>query len=47
MPAIEAAYRCGFADQSHLANEFRRVAGGPARQIQLAEVAFLEPPAGG
>ena len=32
---------CGFSDQSHLAREFRRVAGATVREIELGRVAFL------
>jgi AraC-like DNA-binding protein len=42
IPAAEAAAATGFADQSHLAREFRRFAGVPAGKIDLAHVAFLQ-----
>jgi methylphosphotriester-DNA--protein-cysteine methyltransferase len=44
-PAI-AALGAGFADQSHLAREFRRFAGVPAGHVEIADVAFLQDPAG-
>jgi len=37
----DVASVCGFADQAHLAREFRHVAGAPAREIALDRVAFL------
>jgi methylphosphotriester-DNA--protein-cysteine methyltransferase len=40
-PAQVAAAR-GFADQSHLAREFKRIAGVPAREIDFARVAFVQ-----
>jgi AraC-like DNA-binding protein len=42
VPAAEAAAIGGFADQAHLAREFRRFAGASARQVDLAHVAFLQ-----
>ena len=40
-PKADVAEVCGFADQAHLAREFRSVAGAPAREISLADVPFL------
>jgi AraC-like DNA-binding protein len=40
--AATAAAESGFADQSHLAREFRRIAGAPASGIDLAHVAFIQ-----
>ena len=40
-PPADIADVCGFADQAHLAREFRSVAGAPAREISLADVPFL------
>ena len=40
-PAAAAA-DAGYADQSHLAREFRRFAGVPARDVDLARVAFVQ-----
>lgn len=40
-PAMVAA-SCGFADQPHLAREFRRIAGLPAGAVDLTHVAFLQ-----
>jgi AraC-like DNA-binding protein len=37
----DVAEDCGFADQAHLAREFRHVAGAPAREIALDRIAFL------
>jgi AraC-like DNA-binding protein len=42
VPPAVAAATAGFADQSHLAREFRRFAGAPARDIDLARVAFIQ-----
>ena len=38
----DVASLCGFADQAHLAREFRSVAGTSAREVNLAGVAFLQ-----
>jgi AraC-like DNA-binding protein len=40
-PPAAVADVCGFADQAHLAREFRSVAGAPAREIALGHVPFL------
>ena len=40
-PPAEVAEVCGFADQAHLAREFRTMAGAPARDISLPDVLFL------
>jgi AraC-like DNA-binding protein len=42
IPAAAVATSCGFADQSHLAREFRRIAGTPARDVDLRDVAFVQ-----
>jgi len=41
-PAAIAAVNSGFADQSHLAREFRRFAGVSAGCVHIADVAFLQ-----
>jgi AraC-like DNA-binding protein len=43
----EVATTCGFADQPHLAREFRAFAGLPAREVDLGHVAFLQDLSGG
>jgi AraC-like DNA-binding protein len=42
VPAVLAAHANGFADQSHLAREFRRFAGAAARDVNLSHVAFVQ-----
>jgi len=42
IPAVLAAHANGFADQSHLAREFRRFAGVAARDVNLSHVAFVQ-----
>ena len=40
--AASVATACGFADQSHLAREFRRFAGTAAREVNLSHVVFVQ-----
>lgn len=47
MPAAQVAVARGFADQSHLAREFKRMAGVPARDVDLSHVAFVQDGAAG
>ena len=42
VPPATVATACGFADQPHLAREFRRIAGLPAGAVDLTHVAFLQ-----
>lgn len=42
VPAAQVAAARGFADQSHLAREFKRMAGVPAREVDLPRVAFVQ-----
>jgi AraC-like DNA-binding protein len=46
LPAASVAAARGFADQSHLAREFKRVAGVPAGHVDLRRVAFVQDDAG-
>jgi AraC-like DNA-binding protein len=41
-PAASVATACGFADQSHLAREFRRFAGASTREVDLTHVVFVQ-----
>jgi transcriptional regulator GlxA family with amidase domain len=41
-PGAAVAAECGFADQPHLAREFRRFAGLSAREVNLRHVAFIQ-----
>ena len=45
--AAQVAAARGFADQSHLAREFKRMAGVPARDVDLPHVAFVQDGAAG
>jgi AraC-like DNA-binding protein len=42
LPPAQVAASRGFADQSHLAREFKRMAGVPARGVDLGRVAFVQ-----
>jgi AraC-like DNA-binding protein len=42
VPAAAVAASCGFADQSHLAREFHRIAGAALRGVDLRHVAFVQ-----
>ena len=42
VPPAQVAASRGFADQSHLAREFKRMAGVPARAVDLGRVAFVQ-----
>ena len=47
VPPAQVAASRGFADQPHLAREFKRMAGVPARAVDLGRVAFVQDADGG